>query len=270
RSMMYPEPTLQTLARNFPAEIPLKQMTTYQGFGENRVSFYAELGMLGHNGVDLRASTGTPIYADTSGEISWAYDGDRDTYGYFIFLRTEAKTIGGHIIRMESVFAHLDKLNVKTGDRVSTGDLIAWSDNTGKYTTGPHLHYGRRPLYGEAGVWIENGYRGYVDPLPFLGARAPELPVDRRYGIPRTWSGWNRERAFVMDGLTWRIIGRPTSRQIKASAYGEWSLAEIADPAMYQVWTELAKVDYKNLIRRMIAGGIATDIGSVINHLHLV
>ncbi len=52
---------------------------------------------------------------------------------------------------------HLDKYNVKVGDRVKAGDIIAYSGNTGIQTTGAHLHF---PNQG----WCSNAYTR--DPKP--------------------------------------------------------------------------------------------------------
>ncbi len=54
--------------------------------------------------------------------------------GYGNMLKIE------HTYGFMTLFAHLDRFNVETGQFIKKGDLIAWSGNTG-LSTGPHLHY---------------------------------------------------------------------------------------------------------------------------------
>jgi murein DD-endopeptidase MepM/ murein hydrolase activator NlpD len=46
-----------------------------------------------------------------------------------------------HGFGMETTYGHLSKIHVKYGDRVQRGDLIGLVGSTGKFSTGPHLHY---------------------------------------------------------------------------------------------------------------------------------
>lgn len=83
-----------------------------------------------HNGVDFKASVGTPVYAPADGVVSFA--GYQRAAGYYVILR--------HINNYSTVYMHLSKYEVKRGQKVTAGQLIARSGNTGR-TTGPHLHY---------------------------------------------------------------------------------------------------------------------------------
>jgi len=83
-----------------------------------------------HNGIDIGASTGTPVYAINDGIItraSW-YGG----YGNCIVL-----TCGGNI---SALYGHLSKYNCKQGDFVVKGTCIGYVGSTGN-STGPHLHF---------------------------------------------------------------------------------------------------------------------------------
>lgn len=83
-----------------------------------------------HNGVDFKASVGTPVYAPADGVVSFA--GYQRAAGYYVIVR--------HINNYSTVYMHLSKYEVKRGQKVTAGQLIARSGNTGR-TTGPHLHY---------------------------------------------------------------------------------------------------------------------------------
>jgi murein DD-endopeptidase MepM/ murein hydrolase activator NlpD len=84
-----------------------------------------------HEGVDLIANTGTKVYATGNG----------------IVTRTEIMGSGfGKNIRIShgygymTIYAHLSKILVRSGQRVKRGDLIGLVGSTG-LSTSPHLHY---------------------------------------------------------------------------------------------------------------------------------
>jgi len=84
-----------------------------------------------HAGVDIGARRGTEIRSPASGKVVVAaYDG---RMGKFIRI--------DHGYGIETTYGHLSKIHVKYGDRVHRGDLIGLVGSTGKFSTGPHLHY---------------------------------------------------------------------------------------------------------------------------------
>lgn len=83
-----------------------------------------------HNGVDFVIDTGTPILATGPGVVEAAgYEGPN---GNRVAL--------SHGFGYRSVYAHLSKVQVKPGDRVTRGQVVGLSGNTGR-SSGPHLHY---------------------------------------------------------------------------------------------------------------------------------
>ncbi len=83
-----------------------------------------------HQGVDLRAAVGAPLYAPESGKVTTA--GWLGGYGKIIILKHK----NGYETRM----GHLDKIYVTPGQYVKKGDLIGKTGKTGR-VTGPHLHF---------------------------------------------------------------------------------------------------------------------------------
>ena len=84
-----------------------------------------------HAGVDVGARTGTEVRAPASGKVVVAaYD---SRMGKFIRI--------DHGFDIETTYGHLSKIHVKYGDRVHRGDLIGLVGSTGRFSTGPHLHY---------------------------------------------------------------------------------------------------------------------------------
>ena len=83
-----------------------------------------------HNGVDFAAPNGTPIHTTADGTVSFA--GWEGAYGRLIKIR--------HAFGIETRYAHLSKIRVKKGQRVSRGDRIGDMGNSGN-STGTHLHY---------------------------------------------------------------------------------------------------------------------------------
>lgn len=86
--------------------------------------------MRAHLGTDFAASTGTP--ARTVGDGVVTFSGVQNGYGNVVFIKHRGNT--------ETVYAHLSKLLVKRGDKVSQGQTIGLVGSTG-WATGPHLHF---------------------------------------------------------------------------------------------------------------------------------
>ena len=84
-----------------------------------------------HKGIDIAADVGEPVYAIAPGEVIYAGNGLRG-YGNVIILR--------HDRQRTSLYAHNSALNVKLGDRVTRGAVIAQLGSTG-HSTGPHVHF---------------------------------------------------------------------------------------------------------------------------------
>lgn len=83
-----------------------------------------------HEGVDMAAPVGTPIYAPADGVIIFA--GWQSGYGRLIKIQ--------HEFGIETRYGHLNAIRVEVGQRVSRGDRIGDMGNSGR-STGPHLHY---------------------------------------------------------------------------------------------------------------------------------
>ena len=84
-----------------------------------------------HNGTDWSAPVGTEIHATADGVVVKAGK-NHPSMGNYIEIRN-----GKHY---STRFLHMSELDVKVGDRVSRGEVIGLSGNTG-LSTGPHLHY---------------------------------------------------------------------------------------------------------------------------------
>lgn len=164
-----------------------------QGFGENQLD-YSKLKdingnpLKGHNGIDFKTK-----HCD-NGEC-WTFapmDGyvvsdkmiQSDTKGRFVTMMSEPVLVNGKEAKAEVVSFHLKEAKVSVTDPVSysfffkpnrmvrKGTMIGLTDNTGSFTTGAHLHFGLRLYWKrENGYYTpdyNNGYNGFVDPMPFL------------------------------------------------------------------------------------------------------
>ena len=83
-----------------------------------------------HDGIDMRAKKGTPIYAAESGKV--IHSGKLGDYGRVVILK--------HSGDYRTVYAHARKTLVGRGDFVEKGDRIAEVGATGN-ASGPHLHF---------------------------------------------------------------------------------------------------------------------------------
>jgi murein DD-endopeptidase MepM/ murein hydrolase activator NlpD len=86
-----------------------------------------------HGGVDFGVAEGTPVFAVKDGELSSLTD--PTGFGTYASIRqNDGKT---------SIYGHLSRVGVPSGQNVRAGDLIGYSGNTGN-STGAHLHFEMR------------------------------------------------------------------------------------------------------------------------------
>jgi murein DD-endopeptidase MepM/ murein hydrolase activator NlpD len=106
-----------------PFALPVKSAFRYtSGFGPR-------WGRM-HNGTDFAAGYGTPIFATADGVVVHA--GWGSGYGQLVKIQ--------HEFGIETRYAHMSKIRVNVGDRVSRGDRIGDMGSSGR-STGTHLHY---------------------------------------------------------------------------------------------------------------------------------
>ncbi len=98
--------------------LPLDSFTLTQGY-----SFF-------HPGLDLATVKGSPVYAVMEGTIE-SVKRDRWAYGNHVII--------DHGNGMKSLYAHLSKIEVKEGEKVTNDSVIGLAGSTG-WSTGPHLH----------------------------------------------------------------------------------------------------------------------------------
>jgi murein DD-endopeptidase MepM/ murein hydrolase activator NlpD len=83
-----------------------------------------------HTGIDIGASSGTPIHAVASGRVIYA--GWMDGYGNLVFI--------DHGRGISTGYAHQSSVAVSNGQTVTQGDVIGYVGCTG-HCFGPHLHF---------------------------------------------------------------------------------------------------------------------------------
>ncbi len=87
-----------------------------------------------HYGMDFTAPVGTPVYATGNGKVVEVKGSKRSRSGFGLEI------IIDHGYGYETLYGHLNAFNVKRGQKVKRGDIIAFVGNTGG-STAPHLHY---------------------------------------------------------------------------------------------------------------------------------
>ncbi|OAV44160.1 M23 family metallopeptidase [Lewinella sp. 4G2] len=97
-----------------------------------------------HYGIDFNCKKGTPIQSTGKGKVVWA--GRKGDFGNTVII--------DHGFGFESLYGHMDKIEVKRGQEIARGAQIGTVGSTGS-STGDHLHYEVR----------KNGVR--VDPIQY-------------------------------------------------------------------------------------------------------
>lgn len=109
---------------------PLKSYTVTSAFGMRVHPISGVYKM--HEGVDLSAPQGTPIYAAKSGKVTTT-SYQAGGAGYYVSIN--------HGDGFSSIYMHMTHYIVKPGDYVNAGQVIGYVGSTGG-STGPHLHFG--------------------------------------------------------------------------------------------------------------------------------
>jgi murein DD-endopeptidase MepM/ murein hydrolase activator NlpD len=84
-----------------------------------------------HKGLDFTAPQGTPIYATGDGVVRTA-GSSASGYGNHVEIN--------HGYGYETLYGHMVRIKVRSGQRIKRGEIIGWVGSTGK-STGPHCHY---------------------------------------------------------------------------------------------------------------------------------
>lgn len=127
------------------ANITITQLFGGTEFAKQNASVYA--GRAYHPGVDFGAPQGTKIYAPLSGTVRAT--GNTDAYpGCYSWGKW---TLVDHANGLSTLYAHQSVISVSPGQKVSTGEVIGYTGNTG-YSTGPHLHF---TVYAQKGVSVK-------------------------------------------------------------------------------------------------------------------
>ncbi|ASZ10048.1 peptidoglycan DD-metalloendopeptidase family protein [Chitinophaga pendula] len=117
-----------------------------------------------HAGLDFSAPSGTPIYATGDGTVEEASLSDVG-YGNHVVIR--------HGYGYKTLYGHMLRTKVRTGQAVKRGDVLGWVGSTGK-STGPHCHY----------EVMKNGEK--VDPVYFFFNDLTPEEFDRMLKIARS------------------------------------------------------------------------------------
>lgn len=121
-SLLSSIPTIQPISNS-----NLKRMAS--GFGWRTDPFTKKRKR--HWGMDFSAERGSPIYATGDGKISRA---DNRAAGFGNHVRID------HGFGYISIYAHMDKISIRKGNKVKRGDIIGYVGSSGR-SVAPHLHY---------------------------------------------------------------------------------------------------------------------------------
>lgn len=121
--------------------------------GNNPPTGYKSLyGTAGHLGLDLQAYHGQEVYAVRDGVVSFIDTNEKSGLDVRV-----VSVING--VEYKHIYEHLLGYKPKVGDKVMTGQILGWADNTG-YSSGNHLHFQLEKMIN--GVFIP------IDPLPLM------------------------------------------------------------------------------------------------------
>lgn len=126
----------KNLPKNMPGFLimPVSGAIT-QGYGATNFAKSAYKGKW-HNGIDIAAPIGTPIYAAKDGLVVAVDNQDKycykGAYGKYVAIK--------HYVGLTTIYGHMSLSIVSEGQQVKQGQIIGYVGKTG-YATGPHVHF---------------------------------------------------------------------------------------------------------------------------------
>jgi hypothetical protein len=231
---------------NIQLRLPLRDISVNQPFGVNFYNFYSQMGLKGHNGVDFRAKDGFNCYASHAGIVTWA--GEDNQGGISVNLSSGNDGFGYY-----TIYYHLKDVVVAVNDKVQAGQLIGHTDNTGKYTTGDHLHFGLKLINNGLTMNKDNGYLGAIDPTPYFNSNYQGYlfnPKDcyKSNAYHRYFRlGRNIKLEWQMVFTLMKILKRlPSNEEVNSAVYGAWDRESLLNPAMHDLCAYITKGDFLN------------------------
>lgn len=145
-----------------------------------------------HAGLDLAAPAGSAVFAPAAGVVRWAGEAPASAGG--VWWQLGRTVVVAHGSRYRTLFGHCDRLLVRVGQRVESGQPLATVGSSGRAAS-PRLHYEVRRRDAD-GAWLA------VDPLSLLldldrferelGARLPKRGDLDAAGAPPLPSAYTR------------------------------------------------------------------------------
>jgi murein DD-endopeptidase MepM/ murein hydrolase activator NlpD len=121
----------QSVVKHRYFDWPIDEARLTRGYSADPVPHPKKRKKRSHWGIDLASQKGTPIYASHDGMI--VYSG-KDFKGYGKMVLVEGEN------GWATIYAHLDKITAREGQKVRQGDLVGLMGRTGR-VTGVHLHF---------------------------------------------------------------------------------------------------------------------------------
>jgi murein DD-endopeptidase MepM/ murein hydrolase activator NlpD len=202
-----------------------------QPFGANKSQ--GANGPGGHTGDDYAVDEGTPVRAAADGVIelsSWVSENYQDNPWWLTQMGGDTLVLNCGSTKPTFIYAHLSDSLAQPGDRVTKGQIIGYSGNTGTATTGPHTH-------------VEVLPPGYVLNSLTYGRVDPELFFDEYYSALSYQSNTAKDDDMSADDVN------------KISA----DIATVHNTIIRDVGTQLGAI-------REIVGQLATKQGTPIDY----
>ena len=125
---------------------------------------FRALGYNFHNGIDIAAPAGQPIYAAYDGEVIYTDQSDQ-SFGNWVAIRHNLSA-DGKSQGLITVYGHMRTFKVAPGQNIKQGDLVGYEGNTGNTTKklygperGYHIHFG---VYDAEGFGVASGKYSHI------------------------------------------------------------------------------------------------------------